>query len=452
MFEELTHGEQAIVGFIKEPNKDLKFVKIARSLDFLMEHEYLLGKELNKLSHIKNHFVNVHEMIKVYTPPINRITNGDEILLSRVDKCIPRKALVMDYIKNGKVLTEYLASNKTAEFRYKELYPLICHVLLIVRMAQEAIDFTHYDLHTDNVILIPNTTHCDYVYKFKNGDTYRVKASSMIPIIIDYGRSYCNVLRKTRLSVELFHTHVGIFTVQPHPNFDYLFFLNSCGIELPTLAHKLRPFTRHLDEFGWWDNTKDVSAFDRACSPIKQIAGTISVLFAKRLEQSIIILSHMCRLPFGATPKHNPAVYWPYYFKRFLQQWVYLERWFKEVPRMAYCLIDLVYILNNYKTAYCTPETQATTLTAIIHDVTQFMDTECGDVWIAGNLNWSELVHCAYKCSTMLESLCCDIIAKQYTQFYTLVGHIGFDKLYAVVDTKPEIDEAAAHVVVNVTH
>jgi len=75
--------------------------------------------------------------------------------------------------------------------------PLICQIITTFHFIYEALNklkdmFTHYDLHTSNVLLyeLPNSEYIDIVYHDSDME-YRTKSNYM-PCIIDYGHSFIN--------------------------------------------------------------------------------------------------------------------------------------------------------------------------------------------------------------------------------------------------------------------
>ena len=75
--------------------------------------------------------------------------------------------------------------------------PLVSNLITTLHFIYEALNklkdmFTHYDLHSDNVLLykIPNDNYVEIIYH-NTSKEYHVK-SKYIPIIIDYGHSFIN--------------------------------------------------------------------------------------------------------------------------------------------------------------------------------------------------------------------------------------------------------------------
>jgi hypothetical protein len=77
--------------------------------------------------------------------------------------------------------------------------PLVSHLITILHFVYEGLNklkdmFTHYDLHSDNVLLykIPDDQYVEIIYhNDTTSNEYHVK-TKYIPIIIDYGHSFIN--------------------------------------------------------------------------------------------------------------------------------------------------------------------------------------------------------------------------------------------------------------------
>lgn len=92
------------------------------------------------------------------------------------------------------VPTKFSLYNIVKKLNYLSAFGLN-HILFILYHALSSLStsFTHYDLHSENVILyIPDINKCiQYVYHFEDGSQLSFK-SPCVPKIIDYGRCYFN--------------------------------------------------------------------------------------------------------------------------------------------------------------------------------------------------------------------------------------------------------------------
>jgi len=68
-----------------------------------------------------------------------------------------------------------------------ELVSALFQIIMILEAYQRAFDFTHNDLHTNNVMYV--TTELEFLYYKVNGKTYKVPTHGKLYKIIDFGRS-----------------------------------------------------------------------------------------------------------------------------------------------------------------------------------------------------------------------------------------------------------------------
>lgn len=151
---------------------------------------------------------NVYEKFKEGVPvtqeemtTINKMTNGLEYNLF-VDKekldysCGKSKyvALEVQHLNNVTSLDSWFAKNKQDEYSFtvdlvNYLYQVYCPLSF---MSDE---FTHYDLHSDNVLIYypsnDNNKYIKMVYHYPDGTVVEFRTKGIVKII-DYGRNYFN--------------------------------------------------------------------------------------------------------------------------------------------------------------------------------------------------------------------------------------------------------------------
>lgn len=126
--------------------------------------EYYVGMQINKLLEQVPNFV--------YT--FGAIKSGNV-----KDKNV---ALILQHL-NAKSLSDVL-EEMTDVSEFLELY---CQLLIALELAQRECSFCHYDLHTDNVLVLELKKEHSYTVSFES-KTFKVK-TKRIPIIIDFGLS-----------------------------------------------------------------------------------------------------------------------------------------------------------------------------------------------------------------------------------------------------------------------
>lgn len=91
-------------------------------------------------------------------------------------------------IENFEQLIDAPTIPKKVDILERNVLNIMIAILITLQISQDSVEFTHYDLHLDNLLLIklPKTTHFIYKYKNKEYDVYL----DFFPIIIDLGRCH----------------------------------------------------------------------------------------------------------------------------------------------------------------------------------------------------------------------------------------------------------------------
>lgn len=414
MFIEHNRGEQSIVGFIDGD----AFVKIARDSSFSTEHEFRVAMFMTSFPELANHFVKPFGLREVYVKNVARIDNESDVLLKPETYCVPRHALHFEYISHAICFDEFIVQQRN--HIETVVFPTIRHVLALLRRAQELAGFVHFDLHTGNVLMRPVKTPCEKHIQFANGDSVHIPPLAMEPVIIDYGRAYCNVIHSTFITVELLNTHAGVFSIIPHFAFDFVFFLNSCANQLDevkysTLTKRLKPYTAHLVDLGWWQSHES-SALEHASNMVRQTAKR-SVLFNQGVDQCLVVFSHMCRTT--TKIQQDDKKLWTKYFDKFITEWVKFEKFFpsRAFGRLEYFLLYFTTILNGERDNFFASSSRAVAERAIKTALCEYINNETSNKWSDQGINWFELIRCAYLAATMLESILGETTRAQFDRF-----------------------------------
>lgn len=120
--------------------------------------------------------------------------SGEETVSKDVKLCSPSGNgpeifyIITENIK-GKTLFEHIAKNDMTPLRFTGI---LVNILVSLEIAQRKHCFTHYDLHTGNVMI--KQLSYEVSYKLINDtEEYVVRSQKEIPIIIDYGKSFALV-------------------------------------------------------------------------------------------------------------------------------------------------------------------------------------------------------------------------------------------------------------------
>jgi len=115
-----------------------------------------------------------------------------------------RTCILIETVPHAKGLWHYLNNNDDSFYMYS-LIPVLFQVYGALNKLRDV--FTHYDLHTDNVLLTILPGHYfSYTFHY-NGIVYKFDSFFLVKII-DYGRSYCE--KSERIIQELCETVPGL--------------------------------------------------------------------------------------------------------------------------------------------------------------------------------------------------------------------------------------------------
>jgi len=106
--------------------------------------------------------------------------DGEEIFCS-IDK-IPVKMIILECCEN--TLDDYIVNNKIKDNEWESI---VLQILFTLITYQKVFEFTHNDLHTNNIVYISTPKH--YLYYKYNNCHYKVPTFGKIYKIIDFGRA-----------------------------------------------------------------------------------------------------------------------------------------------------------------------------------------------------------------------------------------------------------------------
>ena len=210
------NGRIFLISLKKDPLRDdimdnELLVKIPLGVDSVDSvcYEYYVGLTLNdlRINHRTNHFALVYG--KVFCGFDNRIDPNLNIDLSNIKLCDSASEknihLVYEYIRNTSTKSvhtfrqyiQLLGSDKYSKAQKRKIEEDLIRLLIILmytlQVAQDNLEFTHYDLHMSNVLVVQLNRPEKVRIKYNNKEIFIV--TDVIPHIIDYGRSYVNPTR-----------------------------------------------------------------------------------------------------------------------------------------------------------------------------------------------------------------------------------------------------------------
>lgn len=196
-------GKQGFVGILKSLNDKAKYVfKIPRYINYLTEHEFEVMNGLNDLSFC-NHFCRCVGTINMMVDPTKQ---KGENPFTKCKKPIEKSVLLMEFLEKSFKFYNFMASINSSE---NEIFSIVSQVLLAVVIAQNKKKFTHYDLHSNNIMITKCNPNTMYLYVIDEENQFLVPTFGYHSTIIDFGFSYCDSLEGKPLNCSLNFTDSG---------------------------------------------------------------------------------------------------------------------------------------------------------------------------------------------------------------------------------------------------
>jgi hypothetical protein len=207
-------------------NKGLKSIN-----DIL--REYLIGiNSINSLRYKVPSFMYTFGAFSCNIP-----NDKGEIELEKLCNNKKEEAVYVMYEKiKGITLKKLLRSNnKKDDISFKTWLEIFMQILLGLEVAQRDIEFTHFDLHTDNIML--NTKNTTYEINLDNY-TYIINNPLIKPVIIDFGLSTSRIDNRPIGSFDFPNYGMLNFMV---PGYDMFKLLCFCCINAKEKKHLFEP-------------------------------------------------------------------------------------------------------------------------------------------------------------------------------------------------------------------
>jgi hypothetical protein len=267
-------GKQGLVGLLKPmdeilcPNKKpLKIVfKISQYINYLVQHEYTVMKGLNQISPYCPHFCKaIGTLLCEVNPSTRKKGNPFEITTKHP---IEKEILLSEYVDNSSKLYNYIRSDKIHE---DVIYSAIKQVLMGLAIAQKKKKFTHYDLHSYNIMMKKCNKDVVFLYILDDDNQFCVPTMGHYPVIIDFGFSYIDDLEDGPAWPSMAHTDVGFMSDRFDPISDPKLFLVTVAREMRQMrknkkSNKFRTIVKNMfgrlkiDWKSGWDNVEKKGA------------------------------------------------------------------------------------------------------------------------------------------------------------------------------------------------
>lgn len=217
-------SSQGIVGVFYAKNIGKIGFKCSKYIDNLIKHEEKILKGLQK--------INIYNFFRIYTTiecDVNPEMKKDNLFSEETDSTkIKQTVILFEYIETKNSFLDYIKCKEVPE---KHLYSIIKQTLLSLIILQYR-KFTHYDLHSDNILIKKCNNDTVFLYNISKDNQICIPSYGIYPVIIDYGFSYILDIEKTLYCNNLEQTEKGFTPFMYDSIVDFKLFLVSSSRQI----------------------------------------------------------------------------------------------------------------------------------------------------------------------------------------------------------------------------
>ena len=385
-------GKQGYVGLFSLKNKNKKnkkvVFKISQNINYLIYHESIIMKGLNDLSPYCPHFCKMFGTILCDVEPRIRKEEQNNPFNINSKYPIKKEVLLTEYISDSYKLYNYIRASED-KISEKILYSLIKQVLLAIAIAQKKKKFTHYDLHSFNIMIKRCDPDTVFIYVLDEENQFAVPTYGHYPIIIDFGFSYISDMDDGPLWSSMAHTDVGFMSDRFDWVADPKLFLVTISGEIKEKrktkeSHKLRRIVRNIfhpltiDWDSGWDTENELGASDYVTNFLENY-NKCSTIFEDYEHFCIDILQSLVILPLES--QDYSQIHKAY--ETFVQEFYKIESQISSSYYNLYILKGIVDSARYIRAAYMCKDTRKDSLQTFkrrindrVNEVAKFCKTD----------------------------------------------------------------------------
>ncbi len=404
-----TTGKQGIAGILKSNNKNKYIFKLSQYINYFINHEYIIMKSLSKINKFCPHFPNTYGIINCNVDSVNsRTRNNRDItnpFLIEHKYPIKKEVLLLEYIPDSIKFTNYIGSDK---FNNNTIFQISKQVLCAITMAQIFNKFTHYDLHSNNIMIKRIEYDNVNLYIIDEKTQICVPTLGYNPIIIDFGFSYCSELEKGYLWPSLAHTEAGFISIEYDWVSDLKLFLVTLSYDLVKMkkSKESKRFRKMIKEIykplnidleSGWDTIFTKSITDYLSKKINNYEHK-SILFDKYYFYCIDIIQTLIKLPLHKYSYLNMKVT----FTAFINEFIKIEKQIGNHFHNLYILKNIVDYARENRSSYINETMRESTVIKFKKYIYEIID-KISKYCKLDNINWELLLCSLYELSKNIE-------------------------------------------------
>lgn len=436
-------GKQGLVGLLLPKDKDIKLkyiFKVSQYINYLIFHEHTIMNSLNDLAPYCPHFCKTFGIINCKVDPKKR-KKGNPFEIEKSKYPIVKEVLLCEYLENCPKFYDYIKSKKVPE---DVIFSTIKQVLMSVIIAQNKKRFTHYDLHSHNIMMKKCDKDYVFLYVIDEDNQFAISTGGCYPIIIDFGFSFIGDMdNNCNLWPSMGHTDVGFMSDRFDHISDAKLFLNSVSTEIcdrrtSRNCKKIKRIVKNLfhnldiDTQSGWDNHDDHSALDYVTEKLEKY-NNVSELFKKYEHYCIELIQSLIICPLQKQKHKNIGKV----FKIFLNEWVKIENEISDPFYNLYILKGIICSARIVRPMYINKKLRdeanksfTQLVYSRINEVSKFCHPK--------KLNTEILLCSLLMLSTSIEGILYEVINKRMNQKnkeYSKLPLPNVQQIYAAIET-----------------
>lgn len=414
-------GKQGLVGLLKLKTKEgdnKKYVfKISQYINYLVHHENAIMKALNEISIYCPHFCkSIGSILCNVDPKSNK--NGNPFNIQS-KYSIQKEVLLSEFIDKSCKFYNYIrAVDRISE---DILYSSIKQILLALSIAQRKKQFTHYDLHSYNIMMRRCNYDVVFLYVLDKQNQFAIPTYGHFPVMIDFGFSYINDLDDGPLWASMAHTDVGFMSDRFDWVADPKLFLVTVSSEIKDKrnskrARKLRRVVRNIfhpltiDWNSGWDKGEEQGAADYVTEIIREY-NPGSTIFDDYEHYCIDILHSLIILPLEEQDYSEIHKSYTVFVKEFMK----IENQISSPFYNLYILKGIVDTVRYVRAGYMKQDTRIDAIRTFrlrVHDRVKEVANFCK----LENVNYEKLLCSVLVFSRCMEGVLYDIVTARMAE------------------------------------